>query len=157
MGIRFGADAEVVHEDHPDTLRKPVYITEPFVFLGVDGDSLEVRRHSLVLASIPLKRVSEILTLGPCIWSSALVAQCVKAEAPIVLTSGNGRHVATLGGDCAQRYDTAYRHAAKFYAMSTGEKLLLAKEFATGKLQNYSSLIRQRYRPGSHVLLNELQ
>jgi len=157
LGIRFGMGADIIHDDFPDTLRKPVYITEPFVFLGVDANCLEVRQHASVLTRIPLKRISEILTMGPCCWSSTLVAQCVDANIPIVLTTGFGKHVATLGGDSAHHYEVAYRHAAKFESMDASQKLLLAQEFATGKLHNYTSLIRQRYRPGNHILLRELQ
>lgn len=157
LGIRFGAGAEVVQQECPENLRKPVYITEPYVFLGTEADCLEVRHHSTVLASIPFKRISEILTLGPCSWSSALVSQCVEAEVPIVLTAASGKHLATLGGSAFHHYDIAYRHAHKFYAMDSGQKLMLAKAFASGKLHNYTSLIRQRYRTGNHKLLDEFQ
>jgi len=155
--IRFGSGAELTKAATPDQLRKPVYITEPYVFLGAEGDCLEVRRHSELLARIPFKRISEILTLGPCSWSSALVGHCVEEDVPIVLTGGSGKHLATLGGQGAGHYEVAYRHAQKFYALEAGQRLLLAKEFASGKLHNYRSLIRQRYHSGDHALLAALE
>lgn len=159
LGIRFGGDADgaVCNTEHPDTMRKPVYITEPFVFLGVADDMLEVRKSGSVLTHIPLRRVSEILTLGPCMWSSQLAARASAMNVPIVLTAGNGKHVATIGGGAAGHYQVAYRQADKFYAMSDVQRLAIAKAFASGKINNYASLIRQRYQPGDNTLLAELK
>jgi CRISPR-associated endonuclease Cas1 len=159
LGIRFGGDGNSAKTDseHPDTLRKPVYVTEPYVFLGVAEDTLEIRRANALLAHIPLRRISEILTLGPCVWSSQLAARAAALDVPMVLTTGNAKHVATIENKGANHYDTAYRHAAKFHAMSDSQRLSVAKAFAAGKLHNYMSLIMQRYRTGDNQLLAELK
>lgn len=158
LGIRFsGAPGELAQDGAHVRERKPVYVTEPFVFLGVDADCLEVRRHGELLASIPLRRIGEIVALRPCCWSSQLAVRCAEAEIPIVLTAGNGRPAATLGGGAAKHYQTAYRQAAKFYALGEAQRLSIAKLFATGKLHNYGALIRQRYRPGTNDLLHDLK
>jgi len=158
LGIKFSGEMGSFQKNTaPQSVRKPVYITEPYVFLGVSSACLEIRQHATVLASIPLKRISEILMLAPCNWSSQLLMQCVKENIPLVVTAGNGRHIATLGGDRAQHYEVAFKQTQKFHSMGEVGQLILAKSFASGKLRNYSSLIRQRYQAGTNRILTDIE
>lgn len=152
LGIHFGQDDVQTLSLSPrvDSFKKPVYVTEPFTFLGVDGDALEIRKMNRILGRVPLKRISEVLTLAPASWSSALVAKCVEEEVPIVITSGNGRPIATFAGDSARHYEIAYRQADRFYRMSDVERLSIAMTIGQTKLANTLAFMKQRYQAGSN-------
>lgn len=158
LGIHFSTQqAQDLQAAVPEQIRKPVYITEPFAFVGVADDALEVRHGASVLASIPLRRVSEVLSLTPCSWSSQLISKAIAEHVPIVLTAGNGRHVATITGNSARHYQMAYCQMTKYYALGDAQQLSIAQEFVSAKVHNYISLIQQRYRSGTHILLRELK
>jgi CRISPR-associated protein Cas1 len=159
LGIHFGQDGEQTLNLSPaaDSVRKPLYITEPFTYIGIDGDALEVRKSNTILSRIPLKRVSEVLTLAPASWSSALVAKCTEAGVPIVITSGNGRAIATFAGDSARHYDIAYRQGCYFHAMSETDRLNIAISLAQAKLENSIYFVKQRYRTGTNKVIQKLQ
>ena len=158
LGIRFGADAEAeaYTRETADALKKPLYVIEPYTSLGLNRDAIDLRRGHSVVATFPLQRISQIVTLAPVTLSSALIARCADNGVPIVLAAGNGRPAATIAGDNAGRYAIAARHAEKFARMSTGEHLSLARAFAAGKLANYCALLKQRYQPGSNELIARL-
>lgn len=158
LGIHFGGDEQTTLNlaASVDSLRKPLYVNEAFTYLGVDGDALEVRKGNHILSRIPLKRISEILTLAPVSWSSALVAKCNEANLPIVITGGNGRAIATFAGDSARRYDMAYRQGCTFHDMSETDRLAIAVSIAQTKLDNSIDYVKQRYRTGTNQVLNKL-
>lgn len=159
LGIRFGADAEAEAYTWEDAnaLKKPLYVTEPYCSLGLNHDAIDLRRYNSVLATFPLARISQIVTLAPVTLSSALITRCTQVSIPIVLAGGSGRPVATIAGDSAARFAIAARHAEKFARLTGAEHLGLARSFATGKLANYCALLRQRYQPGTNEIVALLE
>lgn len=160
LGVRFGADgARVLPEDASASrrLRKPLYVTEPYVFLALDGEALEVRRRGEVVQSLPLRRLSEVMVLGTAVFSTALVARCVRMKIPFVIGSGNGYHMATVRPDSKRHYEVAHRHAQRFEALSDTERLAIAKGFAAGKLRNYAAWFRRARVEGGAADAAELE
>ncbi len=150
LGIRFGADSGATEDLSLPAVpwRKPLYVTEPFAFLGLDGEALEVRRDHRVLQRFPLKRIAEILLLAPCITSSALLTRCAQAGIPVVLTSGNGHHVATFACDDRERFAIAHRHAQAYEALGEKGRLAIARRLVAAKIGNALHLIQRRYQAG---------
>ena len=123
---------------------KPFYITTPYTFLAVCGDSLEVRKKRELLMTVPFRRISEIIILCKTSFSSHFIARCIEHGIPVSIMLDTGYHVTTIKPDSKYYYGLAAMHTAKFDIMAGQEKLTLAKEFAGGKIENYLSLFREK-------------
>ncbi len=159
LGVRFEAGgARVLPEDDSASrrVRKPLYVTEPYLFLALDGEALQVRRRGELVQSIPLRRLSEVMVLGSAVFSTVLVGRCVRMKIPFVIASGNGYHMATVRPDSKRHYEVAHRQAQRFEALSDTERLVIAKGFAAGKLRNYAAWFRRSRVEGAAADAAEL-
>lgn len=146
LGIRFDAD-EARDQASADTgqMQKPLYITEPYTFLSLNADTVEVVKEKKVLESIPLRRLSEMIVLEKAVFSTSLVKACASRKIPLTLTLNSGYFVATIKPDSKQYFDIAFCQGQRFQSLSDTEHLWIAKQFAIYKLKNYIALFRQRY------------
>ena len=159
LGIRFGGegDGETAREETMDGARKPFYLTERYCFLALNHDVVDISHDHQLFASLPLHRISEIIALAPCAFSSALVGRLAGLGIPLVLAGYGARRTVVIGGDSAQRYRVAHRQAVKFEALTEAGRLSMAQSFAAGKLENYAALVRQRYMAGMQDVLVHLE
>ncbi len=158
LGLHLGGGGPVEPLGvRPGPWRKPLYVTQPYCFLGLDGDAVELRREREVLLRVPLMRVGEILLLAPALCSSALLVRCAHAGVPVVLTSGNGRHTATLAADDRDAFETAHRHALAHAALGPEGGAAIARRIVSAKVANTLHLMRTRYRPGLAKTLHALE
>lgn len=145
LGIRFdGAEAIDRAPADETAFKKPLYITEPYVFVALNGDSIDITKAKQVIASIPVRRISDIIVLEKASFSSELVKRCAEFKIPLTLTLNSGYFVATVKPDSKRYFNVAFEQGRRFAALSDTEHLCLAKEFAAGKLHNYAALFRQR-------------
>lgn len=158
LGYRFdSAGCRREREREPvRLLRKPLYIVEPYAFLSLNGEAVEVRKNQKPLGLVPLRRVSEILALERVSLSSSLVRYCAGENIPITLALDSAYYITTITPAGKEDYALAHEHAKKFFSLSEAEKLLLAKKIVDAKLNNYQTLFRQKYRPGTAGFLEEL-
>ncbi|MGH8568555.1 MAG: reverse transcriptase domain-containing protein, partial [Gammaproteobacteria bacterium] len=156
LGMAFGREVPAGTELRL-AARKPLYLIEPGLFLGVNGEAVELRKAGALIETLPLRRLSEILVMERCAVSSALLRKCVRGGVPITFTLGSGYHIATLAPDSRHHHDLAYRQSRRYYAMSETERLTLASALATVKIQNYLALFRQRYEVGTAEFLAGLE
>ena len=156
LGMQFGRGVEPAAELALPA-RKPLHVTEPGVFLGVNGEAVEIRKQGALLETLPLRRLSEILVMERAVFSSALIRKCARSGVPITLTLGSGYHIATLTPDSRHHHDVAFRQSRRYYAMSDTERLSIAREFSKAKVRNYISLFRQRYHAGLASFLAGLE
>lgn len=157
LGIAFdGSEVAVASEEWLRLFKEPLYVTEPYLFLGISGDALEIRRHREVIETIPIRRISEIMVLEMAIFSAAVVRKCAENGIPLTLTLNTGYFVATVKPDSRRHYDICHLHARRYESLSDTEILCLAKEFAAGKVTNYAALFRQRCSKGTDLFLGSL-
>ncbi|MFH1897400.1 MAG: CRISPR-associated endonuclease Cas1 [Candidatus Desantisbacteria bacterium] len=158
LGIRFeGSEVRVEPEDEFKRLKKPLYITEPYLFLALNGDTIDVKKDRAVIETIPLRRISEIMIMDKAVFSSALIAKCTESNIPISITMNSGYYINTIKPDSKAYYDISFKHGSKYYSLSDTEILCIAKEFAAGKINNYISLFRQRYEKGQSIFIKGLE
>jgi len=158
LGINFqGLESTVLPEEPPRILAKPLYITEPFVFLALDGEAVAVRKQGKTIDTVPLRRVSEVLVMERASFSTAFIRRCVELKIPVTVTLGSGYYLTTIKPDSKAYFDVMYQHTRRFAELSDAEHLTIAREIAAGKLTNYIAMFRQRYRRGQHVFTKELQ
>lgn len=158
LGLHFDGSGPVDESaQEPTALKKPLYITEPYVFLSLEAESVNIVKQKQVVESIPLRRISEIFVLEKASFSTGLVRRCADFKVPLTLTLNSGYFVATIKPDSKQYFDISYQHAHRYYQLTDTEKLCFAKEFAAGKITNYAAFLRQRYHAGLAQFLHELE
>lgn len=157
LGVRFeGTESKIGPEQDLHLMRKPLYITEPFLFLGLNGEAIDIYKSRQVIETIPLRRLSEIMVMEKASFSTALLKKCTEDNIPLTITLNSGYYITTIKPDSRKYYDLAFQHARKHYALSDIEALSIAKEFAAGKVGNYISLFKQRYSAGMNIAIKRL-
>jgi CRISPR-associated endonuclease Cas1 len=139
------------------TLRKPLYVMQPYVYLAAAGDTVEVRHQGSLIISLPLRRISEIIVMGQATISTVLLRRCAIQGIPLAVTLDSGYYVATIKPDSKSYYELMSRHNQAYSTLSSTEKLSLAKGFAAGKLENFNGLLGQRPTPESRETMDELR
>jgi CRISPR-associated protein Cas1 len=158
LGIAFENSESAVASDQGQQLfKKPLYVTEPYLYLAISDDALEIRRKTAVIETIPLRRISEIMVMETAVFSTAVVRKCADHNIPLTISLNTGYYIATVKPDSKRYYSLSYEHAQRHHSLSDTEKLCIAKEFAAGKLANYIALFRQRYAKERSSFVAELE
>ena len=125
--------------------RKPLVVSEPYLQLGVNGDALEVRRQGALVGMWPLRRLSEVLILGPSNFSSALVERCQRLDVPIAVAQRSHNGAVTMVAAGRRRFhQQQYEHAHWHATLSDSARIAMAKEVVDAKLHNQAALVTQR-------------
>jgi CRISPR-associated endonuclease Cas1/group II intron reverse transcriptase/maturase len=156
LGFTFPVREAAGNSEACGGAKKPLYVTEPFLFLSLDGEAVSARKSGRVLDTVPFRNISEILVMNKASFSTALLSKCVEERVPLTVTLNSGYYVTTIKPDSKDYYAVAFEHARRYAALSDTERLCIAKEFVSGKLRNYAALFRQRYERGSYLYLGEL-
>lgn len=158
LGIRFErSEIKVEPEAEIRLLKKPLYITEPYCYLGINGDAISIIKEQVVREIIPLRRISEIIILEKSSLSTALIRKCTEANIPVTITLNNGYYITTIKPDSKEYYNINYEHSKRYFSLTDSEFLCLAKEVAVGKIKNYISLFKQKYTAGMNEFIKELE
>ena len=157
LGITFDGKKETDITNYGLKLfKKPLYITEPYVFLSLNGDAINIKKDKRIIETIPIRRISEVMVMEKTVFSTGLIRKCVENNIPFTVSLNTGYYITTIKPDSKKYYDISYEHSKKFYSLSETELLCIAKEFAAGKINNYISFFKQKYIKGQNILLNEL-
>ena len=159
LGMRFDGRADI-HSDPEEEfrrLKKPLYITEPYLFLSLNGEAIDIKKKGGLVQTLPLRRISEIMVMDKATFSTSLVKKVTEMNIPMTLTLNSGYYITTIKPDSKAYYDIAYLHGHKYSQLSDTEILCFAKEFAVHKIQNYIALLRQRYAQGMGSFIHQLE
>lgn len=157
LGMTFGRDTGPgLPGPHEKSFKKPLYITEPYVFLGLSGDTAVIKKEQKIIDTFPLRRISEVMVLEKTVFSTGFIRHCVEKDIPFTITLNNGYYITTIKPDSKKYYEISHAHARKYYSLSDTACLCIAKEFAAGKIRNYRNFFKQKYRKGKHEFLQEL-
>lgn len=157
LGMTFDRDGEqATDEEWARLFKKPLYITEPYLFLALNGDAIEIKKNREVVETIPLRRISEIMVMEKTVFSTALLARCSESKIPFTIALNTGRYITTVKPDSKKYYEISSAHTNKYANLSETEILCIAKEFAAGKIKNYIAMFKRKH---GHTLpiMNELQ
>lgn len=125
--------------------RKPLVVSEPYLQLGVNGEALEVRRQGALVGLWPLRRLSEVLVLGPAVLSSVLVERCQRMDVPVAIAQTSHAGAVSLVAAGRRRFhEQQFQHALWHSQLSDSARLALAKEVVDAKLHNQAMLVSQR-------------
>ncbi|MEW6602529.1 MAG: CRISPR-associated endonuclease Cas1, partial [Nitrospirota bacterium] len=158
LGMQFQqSEVRAGTDDGIKRLRKPLYITEPYLFLSLNGEAVDIKKDRAIIETIPLRRISEIMVMENTVFSTALLSRCTGNNIPLTITLNTGYYITTVKPDSKKYYDVSSGHARKYYSLTETEVLCIAKEFAAGKLGNYIALLKQRYVKEQNRFISELE
>lgn len=123
-------------------LLNTLFITQPDVYLSLDGDNIVVLKEKEKLARVPLHNVESVVSFGYIGASPALMGYCAKRNISIVFL--NGRFLARVIGE--SKGNVVLRK--KQYLFSIDEQLSakIARNFIVGKIYNNKWMIERMTR-----------
>lgn len=146
LGYNFsGTEADIFQPPEIKLLKKPLFITEPYTLVTVDGQSVSIKKQGQVLQSVPLRRISEILVMEKAVISTSLIARCLQNKIPLTVALNSGYFLTTVRPDSKDYYIISSKHVAKYFSLSGAELISLAREVALSKIDGYLYLFNQRY------------
>ncbi len=134
-------------EDPLETLapqRKPLVLTQPYLNLGANGESLEARREGRLLDAWPFRRLSEVIVLGRSTVSTALLEKCGRHGIPVSMAMESGYQIATIAPDSRRFHEIGVQHARWFEGLGEPLRAAYAGQIVATKIGNYLSLMKLR-------------
>lgn len=158
LGIRFdkGEVASITGEE-VKTFRKPLFITEPYVFISISGDTINIKKDGNTIESLPLRRISKIILMGNAAFSSSLIKRCTELNIPLTMTLGSGYFITTIKAEAKGYFDISYLHSKKYYELSDAMRFEIARDIVSAKIENYITLFKGKRLPLSHPVFNTLE
>jgi group II intron reverse transcriptase/maturase/CRISPR-associated endonuclease Cas1 len=158
LGMRFErSEVRVEPEEEIKRLKKPLYITEPYLFLSLNGDAVDIKKDRIVIETIPFRRISEIMVMEKTVFSTAFVSKCTENNIPFTIALNTGYYVTTIKPDSKKYYDISFEQGRRYNSLTDTEILSIAKEFAAGKINNYISFFKQKYVKDQNLFIGELE
>ena len=143
LGLEFGAmiDEEFVERT---ALKKTLFIQEQYAFIGVDSQTVLIKKGRELLARLPVHRISGIVLFGANTLSTRLLQRCSKEHIPVSFCSPAGYYVNTLKPDSRSFFHLLAEHTNRHTALSEAEQVEIAAEIVTAKIENYLIWLRGR-------------
>ncbi|WP_110926324.1 type I-C CRISPR-associated endonuclease Cas1c [Bacillus massiliglaciei] len=125
-------------------LLNTLYITQPDVYLSLDGDNIVLLKEKERLGRLPLHNLESIITFGYTGASPALMGYCAEKNLSIVFLTKNGRFLARVIGK--SRGNVVLRK--KQYRISDNEtaSAKMARNFILAKIFNSKWIIERMTR-----------
>lgn len=146
LGRSFGTDSEHRLLER-GLLKTPLWITNDWSFVGLEADTVILRRDKIKVGQYPLLRVSEIVLQGSHALSSSLIMRCTAQGVPITFCRAGGEHVSTLPPAGMAWTQTAWRHTQRHQALTEDERVEICRGLVAAKLGNYAAWFRQQRLP----------
>ena len=120
------------------------YVTQPEIYLSLDGETVAARRDDEVLMRIPLHNLEGIVTCGFAGVSPALMGACAEKGIALTFLTMNGRFLANVHG--IEKGNVLLRKTQ--YRMSDSEEcsLSIARNMLIGKLHNSRWILERAVR-----------
>ncbi|MDC3415901.1 type I-C CRISPR-associated endonuclease Cas1c [Aquibacillus salsiterrae] len=125
-------------------LLNTLFITQPDVYLSLDGDNIVLLKEKEQLGRVPLHNLESVVSFGYTGASPALMGYCADKSIALVFMTINGRFLARVIGE--SRGNVVLRK--KQYRASDDEKMSaeIARNFIIGKIYNNKWIIERMTR-----------
>lgn len=121
-----------------------LFVTQPDVYLSLDGDNIVLRKDQEQLGRLPLHNLESIVSFGYTGASPALMGYCAERNISIAFLTKNGRFLARVIGQ--SRGNVTLRK--KQYRLSDDEhtSAKIARNFIVGKIYNNKWILERMTR-----------
>lgn len=125
-------------------LLNTLFITQPDVYLSLDGDNIVLLKNQEKFARLPLHNLESIVSFGYTGASPALMGYCAKRNISLVFLTINGNFLARVIGE--SKGNVVLRK--KQYQLSEDENksTIIARNFILGKIFNHKWMIERMTR-----------
>lgn len=125
-------------------LLNTLFITQPDVYLSLDGDNIVLLKDQEKLGRLPLHNLESIISFGYTGASPALMGYCAERNISLTFFTMNGRFLARVIGE--SKGNVVLRK--KQYVVSEDEALSarIARNFIVGKIYNHKWMIERMTR-----------
>ncbi|AIQ62820.1 CRISPR-associated protein Cas1 [Paenibacillus stellifer] len=125
-------------------LLNTLYITQPAVYLSLDGDNIVLLKEQEQLGRFPLHNLESIVSFGYTGASPALMGYCADRNISLLFLTLNGRFLARVIGQ--SKGNVVLRK--KQYILSENEKqsAQISRNFITGKIYNQKWMLERMTR-----------
>lgn len=125
-------------------LLNTLFITQPNVYLSLDGDNVVLLKEKEKLGRLPLHNLESIVSFGYTGASPSLMGYCAEKNISLVFLTMNGRFLARVIGK--SRGNVILRK--KQYRVSEDERMSakIARNFIVGKIYNSKWIIERMTR-----------
>ncbi|WP_342477076.1 type I-C CRISPR-associated endonuclease Cas1c [Paenibacillus sp. FSL H7-0350] len=125
-------------------LQNTLYVTQPDVYLSLDGDNVVLLKEQEKLGRVPLHNLESIVAFGYTGASPALMGYCADHNVSLLFLTMNGRFLARVTGE--SRGNVILRK--KQYALSEDEtkSAKIARNFIIGKIYNHKWILERTTR-----------
>ncbi|GKU76524.1 type I-C CRISPR-associated endonuclease Cas1c [Paenibacillus sp. L3-i20] len=125
-------------------LLNTLYVTQPDVYMSLDGDNILLLKEQEKLGRIPLHNIESIIAFGYTGASPALMGYCAERNIDIVFMTMSGRFLARVIGQ--SKGNVILRK--KQYLVSEDEVISakIARNFIVGKIYNHKWMLERMTR-----------
>lgn len=125
-------------------LLNTLFITQPDVYLSLDGDNIVLLKEQEKLARLPLHNLESIISFGYTGASPALMGYCAERNISLAFFTASGRFLARVIGE--SKGNVVLRK--KQYRVSEDVTLSakIARNFIVGKIYNHKWIIERMTR-----------
>ncbi|GER66808.1 CRISPR-associated endonuclease Cas1 [Weizmannia acidilactici] len=125
-------------------LLNTLFITQPDVYLSLDGDNIVLSKDKEQLGRLPLHNLEAVAAFGYTGASPALMGYCAERNISLIFFTMNGRFLARVIGK--SRGNVVLRK--KQYRLSDDEKasVRIARNFIVGKVYNHKWMLERMTR-----------
>lgn len=125
-------------------LLNTLFVTQPDIYLSLDGDNIVILREDDTIGRIPLHNLESIVTFGYTGASPALMGYCAEKNISITFLTRNGRFLARVIGE--SNGNVLLRKTQYRLSESEEKSTYIARNFIIGKLFNNKSVIDRMIR-----------
>lgn len=125
-------------------LLNTLYVTQPDVYLSLDGDNVVLLKEQERLGRVPLHNLQAIVAFGYTGASPALMGYCAERNISIVFLKQNGRFLARVIGD--SKGNVVLRKKQYILSEDTRASAIIARNFILGKIYNHKWMLERMTR-----------
>ncbi|NWL88563.1 subtype I-C CRISPR-associated endonuclease Cas1 [Paenibacillus sp. 79R4] len=125
-------------------LLNTLFVTQPEVYLSLDGDNIVLLKDQEKLGRVPLHNLESIVTFGYTGASPALMGYCAERNISIAFLKMNGEFLARVIG--ASKGNVVLRKRQSLLSYNERESAVIARNFIIGKIYNHKWMIERMTR-----------
>ncbi|WP_136608677.1 type I-C CRISPR-associated endonuclease Cas1c [Paenibacillus dokdonensis] len=125
-------------------LLNTLFVTQPDVYLSLDGDNIVLLKEQEKLGRLPLHNLESIVAFGYTGASPAFMGYCAERNISIVFMTMNGRFLARVIG--ASKGNVILRKKQCLVSESENLSAKIARNFIIGKIYNHKWILERMTR-----------